>query len=245
MRKLITRLLLVGIVMLIAPQASIAQIDFGLTLGGNLSKVNSSTFKSNYGAGLQTGIELLFPLNNSIRLRQSLLFAQKGSNIDFITEEGPNKYDVNGKQRINYLELPLNLDLVAHLKENHSFILSLGGYIAKGIGGHIEIKNVYTNSSYPSYNGTFDYSMNMRFLDELTNDQWVEYLGPKLSYGVVKKWDYGLNFGVGYQINKALLSFGMVQGLYNIHPYYGNIIGKQREKNNRSFRLSLTHFLIR
>ena len=96
-------------------------------------------------------------------------------------------YDKDATVRLNYLQLPILASLRIALSDKLKLHLNAGPYVAYGISGKQKYDGVKINAF-----GTDD------------------------EEGGLKRFDAGLSFGAGIEVNKAYFGFGYDLGLTNI-----------------------------
>jgi hypothetical protein len=242
-----------------------SQVRVGLTIGGNAS-TNYFDIDSDFGdepptkykLGLRAGVLVEIPLiPEKLSLQPSLLYSGKGFSYDMKKEledqlrpSGANLDSYSGYARVkyNYVEVPLNL--VYTLK---GFQFLAGPYMAYGIGGSFKhdfsfiVNGQKTDSEdiYPS--DELDIKpiykeVDQELYDELTKDEDL------LDY--FRGFDYGLNFGLGYRIQRVQLNVGYSLGLGNMTAKYnvpsvdlGSEVAEKVIQKNRAFTFSIALFI--
>ncbi len=243
---------------------TIAQVKIGIKAGGNLDNMKfdidrdygdepETKFKMGFHIGFITDIPLL---ESKLSLQPALLFSNKGYSADFekmldaeFDDIGVDMKNYEGYIRLNYkyIELPINL-----VYKSSGFQISAGPYFAVGIGGSFK-----HDFSFEADGEDFDSD---DFFDEASyklqpvfgkvdNDMYKDYLNDEDVLELYRAFDFGLNFGVGYQVKNVLFNVGYSLGLSNLTPKYDadnynmdeeytdNVIQK-----NRVFTFSVSYF---
>lgn len=171
-----------------------AQITFGPKVGLNLAKINGDdTENAKIKMGLQIGLITDIAFSDAISLQTGLIFSQKGSKseIDVLDET------YTSKMNINYLEIPINMVYGLNIADN-TLQFFAGPYIGIGLTGKI-------SSDIEGFE-----DMDITF----GNDESDLIEGD---FGC-KRFDFGLNFGAGYKINKIQIQANYGLGLSNLIP---------------------------
>jgi len=202
MKKLLT-----GIAVLLITSYANAQLFYaqgGLNLA-NITKTNEGhTEKNNLLPTFNAGFMGRFGLSKEIDLESGLLLTGRGSKAETYFNGG-NDYV---KSRFNplYLELPLNLVFIAPLDKTSGIFFNGGPYIAMGVGGKSKTDSkigVITSSSSSSIKFSND--------DPFTSQQ------DDAAYDKLKRFDFGLNVGGGFQFEHLILKVNYGIGLAKIN----------------------------
>ena len=231
-------------------------IQFGPRLGVNLSTVSNSGTPTGYNentksiVGLQVGGTLSVGISPNFSFQPSLLFTQKGaeftgsdtdrSNAPYVTS-----FTATATPKLNYLELPLNF--VYTPKGVEGFQLFAGPYVAAGVGGNGSFK-VDIKSDDPSVQafgatGSFPGTLKVEFADKQSdNANNNNNTGTLNATATVRRFDAGLNAGVGYRVGPFQAQLGYGLGLVNFVPKDtdGNDTGSK--SYHRVVQLSANYF---
>ncbi len=199
-----------------------------------------------YRAGMRIGLLAEYELKNGLALQSGLFYTQKGYYKDLkkmeelINEDSSDKEDVSGKwgNRYNYLEMPF------HLVYNiNDFSLFAGPYLAYGLGGKaimdLNFKDRDTGET-ESYKGEADISA---VTGDVTGDELFD--GDVMNTVIYKKFDYGIDLGVGYKYDKFLAQIQYSIGLVNTIPSIsdGEInVDKDFNLKNKGFSISISYY---
>jgi len=191
-----------------------AQLQFGPKLGLNLANCAFNFKESDWEP--ETKMRLAFAFggvidygfSDAFSLQSGLMFSSKGFSYDL--DEISNDYETNydGYERfiLNYLELPIHA--VYKIK---GFQIFAGPYLGFGIGGKYKWDYTYTDifGEKQSEKGDTKLKPKMGEVKEgdLDDDE-----------GAYSGLDYGIDFGLGYQIKSILINAGYSLGLGNINP---------------------------
>jgi hypothetical protein len=203
MKKLLAIALSIGI---FTTAQSQVYIQGGVNLA-NISTSNSgATQKNNMLTTFNAGIMARSNATEPIALEAGLLLEGKGARADtYITSSTDDNYV---KTRFNplYLQLPVNFVVRLPLQSNTNLFFNAGPYVAMGIGGKskIEIKTLGSVSK-----STNDIQFNND--DPATNEQ------EDASYDKLKRFDYGVNVGAGFDLHSVILKVNYGLGLAKIN----------------------------
>jgi hypothetical protein len=205
-----------------------AQSSAQLRAGVNLSNVSVTSDghvdDAKMLTSFQVGIVGDVPLaGNLLSLQPGILFTGKGSK----TEAGNPNGNFYSKATTNpyYIEVPLNLVAKLPLGSDSRFFVGGGAYGAIGVAGKTKIENktlVTTTNSEK----TIKFSN-----DDPTTLDYEEGAG----FGILKRFDYGLNGTAGIEGKSVVLGVTYGLGLAKLQS------GTDNEDNNNKHRvLSIT-----
>jgi len=194
--------------------AAVAQVRFGLTVGGNASNFTESGIVASsdrsYKLGFQGGLVADFGITSNFSVIPELLFSQRGS--AYVAKYGDVKNSVS--TTLNYLQLPVNLALKFSIGGNSKLLVFAGGYTGYGLSGQMN----------------FEAKM-----DGQTNTS-----SEDLTFGTkdneVNPFDYGVNAGFGAQFGKSFIKVQYNLGLNNLYN------GTDTALKNTNIGLSLGYF---
>lgn len=243
--------------LLLAAAASQAQttVSFGPRLGANLTTFSYSGNSADFGnTSYKLGVQVGGTLNLSfgkVAFQPSLLFSQKGAELTGGQElplgGGTTKVSATLKPRLHYLELPLNV--VYTTGGDHGFQVFAGPYLAVGVGGggsykvSIQSTDPVVTSQIP--NGDYPGSLTVEYGDRQNDNSSAGsgsgFGAPTITY-TARRFDAGLNAGVGYRVGPVQAQLGYCLGLVNFVPKDtdGNDTGDKAY--HRGFQLAATYF---
>jgi hypothetical protein len=181
--------------------SSLSAQSFGIHLGGNLA---SAKIKDDGGGllglspesklGFLAGVTAEIPIATSVHFRPELNFVQKGYKIFFSEDFGTGPFEVDGKETLNYLELPLNITYSLPAGKNKVF-LGAGPSIGLGLSGKYKFTTEFPGQPTETEEGDTNFGG-----DEAEDDY--------------KPLDLGLNINGGFQLTtgfflKLAYTFGM------------------------------------
>ncbi|MDO7854648.1 porin family protein [Hymenobacter convexus] len=263
MKNLFSALLLTaGIVGAATTAQAQSSIEFGPRLGLNISTFsyqypNIPVGLSNEAKAL-TGVQVGGTLNMSfgkIAFQPSLLFSQKGAELKFSAVDNtsvPYVTTVNyvAKPKLNYLEIPLNV--VYTSQEDHGFQLFAGPYVAFGVGGS-GTSNLTITSNDPDVlitgaaNSfpvalTIEYGSRQNANEQLNNASNNGINSSPTVIATFRRFDAGLNAGVGYRFGPFQAQLGYGLGLLNLTPNDPDGNETNGKIYNRGFQLAANYF---
>lgn len=183
----------------------------------NITKTNDGqTEKNNILASFNTGILGRFDLSKELDLESGLLFTGHGSQAETYFNGG-NDYV---KSRFNpfYLQVPLNAVIKIPIEKQSGFFFHAGPYIAMGIGGRSR-----SESKIGPFMSSSSRSIKFSNDDPFTSEQ------DDAAYDKLKRFDYGLNFGGGFEFEHLILKVNYGLGLAKINSTESN--NSQNDKN--------------
>lgn len=208
-----------------AANAQLFYAQGGLNLA-NITNTNSGGTEDNailptFNAGLMGR----FGLSKTVDLESGILLTGKGSKAETYFNGG-NDY-VKAKFNPLYVEVPLNLVVNIPLASSTKLFVNAGPYAAIGVGGKSKLDTkigVLTSSSERDIKFNDD--------DPFTSEQ------ENAAYDKLKRFDYGLNFGAGLDLNKILLKANYGMGLAKIGSTESNNNADDKNKY-RVFSISV------
>lgn len=216
MKKIFTTLLIV----LVAFGISNAQIKFGPKIGINLANVSTSPEDEE----LETKMTTLFSVGlladigftENVGLQSGLMYSAKGFKVD----EQDDEFDFGLKMNasFNYLELPIHF--VYKLK---SLQIYAGPYVAYGLGGKAKTEWTFGDETETD---------ELKFVSKLGEVSWEDYMEQADDESFLNALDYGLNFGLGYELNGILINAGYSMGFGNVLPKIENDEDEDTMKNS-------------
>lgn len=194
-----------------------SQISFGPKLGLNLSKYaydwsddwDEPQVKLRFGGSI--GGMMNLQINEWLAFQPSLSFIKKGTSYDVESwNSGQYVYTGYVRDRISYIELPLNLAAGIRLGSGQ-IQLFVGPYIAFAIAG-VSRWNYEENDN--GIRTDFKDSEKIKFKNEVPE----EHDGDEDIAFYQRPLDYGFNVGFGYRYNQYLFNLGYAMGLANLQP---------------------------
>lgn len=202
-----------------------ARIQAGINLANVSVTDNGRVNQANMLSSFQVGIVGDIHLASALYFQPGLLFTGKGSKVQKGTP-GSNGYF---KQTFNpyYIEIPANLVLKAPLGSGNHFFVGAGPYLAIGVAGKSKTEGqTILGTTYKS-------DRSIRFSnDDPTTLNEEEGAG----FGIVKRFDYGLNGTVGIEGKSIVLGVNYGLGLAKLQSGSNS----SQNNNNKNRVLSFT-----
>lgn len=213
MKKWIS-LLSLGIMTMTTAHAQHIKIgpEAGLNLTNISTKMDGYDDEDNQPRlGLKIGGIIDIGFNRMVSLQPGLYFSQKGYRLQYsdVYTSGGATYRETEKYntRINYLELPVNLQLKFGMPGSGQFFVGAGPYVALALGGHVHYEH---NTSLQSGSGG---------IYDSEDDDYDLEIGNSADDDDVKSSDAGINANLGFMTRHGFFVRGnMGVGLVNIIP---------------------------
>ncbi len=183
-----------------------AQKNSGLILKGGLNIANVSTSSNGRVedakslTSFHVGIVGDFELAKMFAFQPGILFTGKGTKSQTGSESAANYYKATTNPY--YIEVPANLVLKLPLGKSRIFA-GAGPYVAIGVGGKNKAHGKYLGMSFKNEN-KIDFSN-----DDPTTLNYEEGAG----FGILRRFDYGLNGLAGIEANNMVFSVNYGLGL--------------------------------
>jgi hypothetical protein len=179
-------------------------VQGGLNLANITTTNDGQTENNNTLSTFNFGFLGRYEVTKMFNLESGLLLTGHGSKAETYFNGG-NDYI---KSRFNplYLELPLNAVIKIPMDDNSGFFFYGGPYAAMGIAG----RSVSESKFGPLYSSSSE-SIEFNNDDPFTSEQ------EDASYSKLKRFDWGLNFGAGFEFKYAILKVNYGLGLTKIN----------------------------
>jgi hypothetical protein len=201
-------------------------IQGGLNLANITKTKDGQTEKNNMLPGFNAGVLGRLELDPMFDLESGILFTGQGSKAE--------TYFANGnytKTKFNpiYLQVPLNAVIKIPLQKKSNIFFNAGPYVAIGIGGKSTREERYLGISSNS-------SSSIKF----SNDDPFTSQQDDAAYNKLKRFDYGLNFGGGFQLNHVILKANYGVGLAKINSTQSdNTVNDKNKYRTLSFSVGI------
>ncbi|MEO6538603.1 MAG: porin family protein [Ferruginibacter sp.] len=207
MRKLSTFIVLAGICSMVNAQTFYVQGGVNLA---NITTTNSGqTEKNNLLTTFNVGFISRFGLSKILDLETGLLLSGKGAKAETYFNGG-NDY-VKSKFNPLYLEVPLNLVFNVPLEKKTGLFFNVGPYVAIGVGGKSK-----TESKLGPLTSSSESDIKFSNDDPFTSQQ------DDAAYDKLKRFDFGANFGGGFDLKKVIIKANYGLGLAKINSTQSN-----------------------
>lgn len=184
-----------------------AQRNSGVILKAGINRANVSTSTNgrvedakgltSFHVGIVGDIELA----KMFAFQPGIIFTGKGTKSQTGLESQPNYYKATTNPY--YIEVPANLVLKLPLGQRSRIFAGAGPYIAVGITGKNKAKGKYLGIE-------FENESDIEFSDD---DPTTLNFEEGAGFGVIRRFDYGLNGLAGIEVNNVLFSVNYGHGL--------------------------------
>lgn len=186
------KLFLAACLSLIATGA-FAQTSFNVKAAFNMAN-HMGVDGGNMKPGFKAGVGMEYAFNDLISLQPSLMFATKGAKGNIF--ELPNaRIDATVNQM--YLELPIMVGFRFNIGGNTNIVLSVGPYVAYGIGGKTKITS---SIAIPGWEADGDVYTQDTFGDS-----------------DMRRFDAGVGVGAAVEFDRFFVGLDSEFGLINLH----------------------------
>lgn len=176
-----------------AQKASV-MVKAGLNLANVTVDKNGSVDDAKGIASFHAGLQADLPITKFFAIQPGLFFTGKGAKVE--------NSIFTATTRPYYIELPVNAVIKVPLGEQANFFVGAGPYVAMGVGGKNNI-----SGSIAGVN--FSRTENIKFSDDDPFTGNEEGSG----YGVMRRFDYGVNGTAGIEGKRAVFSVNYGLGL--------------------------------
>lgn len=184
-------------------------IQGGLNLANITTTSNGNTEDNTMLPTFNVGLMSRFGLSKVVDLESGVLFTGKGSRAQTYFNNG-NDY-IKTKFNPEYIEVPLNLVVKFPLAKGTGLFVSGGPYAAIGIAGKSKTESKFGPLSSSS-------SSDIQF----SNDSPFTSEQDDAAYNKLKRFDFGLNFGGGFEFAHLILKVNYGLGLAKINSTQSN-----------------------
>jgi hypothetical protein len=181
-------------------QNSSAWLKGGVNLANVSFNEDGNIDDANTLVSFHAGIQGDFNITSFLALQPGLFFTGKGSK----TQAGNTTDATYYRATTNpfYIELPVNLVFKAPIEKDAKFFAGAGPYIAMGIAGKRKAEGKIFGVAFES-NDNIDFS----------NDDPTTSGEEGAGFGIMKRFDYGLNGTAGFEGKHMLFSVNYGLGL--------------------------------
>jgi Outer membrane protein beta-barrel domain len=225
MKQLLCVLVLSSLAMAATAQKGSAYLKGGLNIANVSINSNGDIDDANSLASFHVGFMGDLPIGKFFAIQPGLLFTGKGSKLQSGNSNSATYYKATTNPL--YIELPVNAVLKLPLEHDAALYAGAGGYVAMGVAGKRKIEGKFLGASFNS-------KENIEFSnDDPTTFDYEEGSG----LGVMKRFDYGVNFTAGMQLDKVLLAVNYGLGLAKLQS--GSNSSDDKNNKNRVLSISL------
>lgn len=108
-------------------------VEFGFTIGGNLSNITQADYTYSYAVGYNAGISMEYYFSNSWGIKSKLMYDKLGWNDDFIYNTITDSFVITNF-RLDYLTIPVMADY--HFGNQKEFYFNFGPYVGILLNAH-------------------------------------------------------------------------------------------------------------
>ena len=202
--------------------AGFSQLKWDAKVGMSMTNITQVDMDMKVGYTLGVGMDYAF--SDMWSLQSGLNFTSKGAK-DSYEEEGVK---VNYKECSHYLDIPILAVAKLNLSDNIKFVVNAGSYFSFGLGG----KATYN----VEYNGE---NLNLEELG--LGDSKLFSKEEGVGEALMKRFDMGLQYGVGLEIKEHYLVNITGQNAFT-QVYNGNWVDGKNKKihpKNMAFMISV------
>ncbi|MDB5202155.1 MAG: PorT family protein [Ferruginibacter sp.] len=224
MKKLLTAVAVTAIFSASA-NAQLVYVQGGANFANISTTNNGGTEDNNMLTTFNAGIMTRLGLSKVVDIESGLLLTGRGSKAETYFNGG-NDY-VKSKFNPLYIELPVNLIFNVPMANNAGLFVNAGPYVAVGIGGKAK-----TSSKFGPLSSESESKIAFSNDDPFTSNQ------EDAGYNKLKRFDYGLNFGAGFDLKSVILKANYGLGLAKINSTEND--NNTNDKNKyRTFSVSV------
>ncbi len=188
----------------------------GLNLA-NITRTNDGqTEKNNILPSFNAGIMGRWGLSKELNIETGLLFSGHGSKAETYFNGGSDY--VKSTFSPYYIQAPVNLVITIPVDKTSGLFFHAGPYVAVGVGGRSR-KETKVGPLVTSSGNSIKFSND----DPFTSQQ------DDAAYDKLKRFDFGLNAGAGFQFEHLILKVNYGLGLAKINSTESN--NSQNDKN--------------
>ncbi len=195
-------------------------VNFGNITTDKDGRVDDANTRTSFHVGLQGDL----PLTRFFAIQPAVLFTGKGSKLEAGNTSG-NTW-VRSSTNPYYIEVPVNAVIKVPVGEESSFFIGAGPYAAMGVGGRNRVEGEVLG---------VDFSRTEKI--KFSNDDPFTSGEEGAGYGIMRRFDYGLNGTAGFQTSRFLLSANYGLGLAKLQS--GTSSSDDELGKHRVFSLSV------
>ncbi len=202
-------IMLSAILLSVGLKAQLFYVQGGVNFANITATTDGRTEDNNLLTSFNAGFMGRFGLSKAIDLETGLILNGQGSKAETYFNGG-NDY-VKSSFNPLYIQLPLNAVLKIPIQKKLGLFINAGPYIAVGVAGKSKVDTklgIITSSSESKIQFSND--------DPFTSEQ------DDASYNKLKRFDFGLNAGGGFDFGKIILKANYGFGLAKINSTESN-----------------------
>jgi hypothetical protein len=164
----------------------------------------------------------LMVIKNILSIQPGIFFTGKGSKTQVGNVGDANYYRATSNPM--YIEVPVNVVVKAPLGGDAKFFVGAGPYVAMGIAGRNKVEGSVFGVAFDS-NEKIDFS----------NDDPTTSGEEGAGFGIMRRFDYGLNGTIGFEGKSALFSVNYGLGLAKLQSGADNDANERNKHRVLSF----------
>lgn len=215
MKKLLAVLLISGSIT--SAEAQLFYAQAGVNLANITRNSDGDTEDNNMLPTFNVGVMGRFGLSKTVDLESGILLTGRGSKAETYFNGG-NDY-VKAKFNPLYIEIPVNLVISVPLETSTKLFFNAGPYGAIGIGGKSKLQTKV---------GPLESSSSSDI--EFNNDDPFTSGQDNAAYNKLKRFDYGLNLGAGFEFKSLIIKANYGFGLAKINSTENNNSSDDKNK---------------
>lgn len=215
MKKLFV--VLIAFVTGISAKAQLFYAQGGVNLANITKNGEGDTEDNNVLTTFNVGVMGRFGLSKTVDLESGLLLSGRGSKAESYFNGGADY--VKAKFNPLYLELPVNLVVNIPLQKSTGIFFHAGPYAAVGIGGKSKL-----NTKLGPIESSSESDIKFSNDDPFTSEQ------DDAAYDKLKRFDFGVNAGVGIDLKTIILKANYGLGLTKINSTESNNSADDKNK---------------
>lgn len=213
-----------ALLLTVSAYAQTARLQAGLNLANvsvtNSGRVNDAKMLTSYQVGIVGDVHL----GSVVYFQPGLLYTGKGSKTQSGNPSDANYYKSTSNPF--YIEVPMNIVFKTPSVSGNRFFVGAGPYLAIGVNGKNKVDGKYLGVAFSS-------EKDIRFSnDDPTTLNYEEGAG----FGILKRFDYGLNGTAGIEGKSLALSVNYGLGLAKLQSGSNS----SADNNNKHRVLSFT-----
>ena len=205
-------------------QKASSYFKVGLNLANVSINDNGSIDDANMLLSLQAGITGEIPISTFLFVQPGIMITGKGSKTQAGNTGDANYYRATSNPW--YVEVPVNIVLKAPIENNLKFFAGAGPYVAIGVAGKRKAEGKILGVK-------FNREDNIEFSNDDPTTSGEEGAG----FGILKRFDYGINGIVGIEGKRTMLSVNYGLGLAKIQSGTTNNADNNNKHRVLSFNI--------
>lgn len=202
-------------------------VKAGLNVANVSTSTNGRVEDAKSLTSFHVGILGDFELAKMFAFQPGILFTGKGTKSQTGLESQPNYYKATTNPY--YIEVPANIVLKLPLGERSRIFVGAGPYLAIGVAG----KN---KAEGKALGVAFDNENDIEFSDD---DPTTLNFEEGAGFGILKRFDYGLNGLAGIQVSNVLFSVNYGHGLAKLQSGSDNSSDDMNKHRVWSFSMGI------